>query len=208
MIPMNNKAPACTHCHLSLHCVCDLIPTIESPIHIALLMHENELKRETNSGQWLLASLTKCTQHTWRRNTPSESLIELMNQPDIVPMLVFPNDSSRCVSQTRHHWSLENNNKTPLFIILDGTWQEAKKMANKSPWLAQCQTVHLSPSTRSNYQLRRNQADGHLCTLEVGAELLRLAGADQASTQLTDFFHHYMKVYHADKCGHRYKSQD
>ncbi|MGF1698608.1 DTW domain-containing protein [Vibrio lamellibrachiae] len=215
----------CPDCHLSLHCVCDLIPRIDSSIHIALLMHENELTRETNSGQWLQASLTHCSQHIWQRTAPTQSLVDLIKQPHLEPLILFPSEQSIAVSQaietiasknteqkdTEKRYTagkeIESIEKVPLFIILDGTWQEAKKMAKKIPWLEGCQHVHLSPSSNSSYQLRRNQAKGHLCTLEVGAELLNSVEENISSQKLMEFFQYYMKVFHADKCGHQYQAK-
>ncbi|QSA20154.1 DTW domain-containing protein, partial [Vibrio furnissii] len=37
----------------------------------------------------------------------------------------------------------------PHFILLDGTWQEAKKMERKSPWLKDLPRVALSPQQLS-----------------------------------------------------------
>ncbi|MCK6265733.1 DTW domain-containing protein [Vibrio sp. ZSDE26] len=208
---MTHPAP-CLRCHLTLHCVCDLIPQIKSPIHIALLMHENELRRETNTGQWLLAALDQCSSHVWQRKSPTASLIELIKQPNVVPMLLFPSEQSISAEEAianiqQKKAGLDKSSETiPVFIILDGTWQEAKKMANKIPWLDGCQHIHLSPDSRSHYQLRRNQADGHLCTLEVGAELLKKVGKEKEAAQLNEFLNHYMNVFHADKCGHQYRA--
>jgi DTW domain-containing protein YfiP len=179
-------------------------------------MHENELKRETNTGRWLMSSLDKCSQHLWQRKSPDQSLIDLIERPNVLPMILYPSEQSRPVSQALINieanklGDIQENASSldkvlPVFIILDGTWQEAKKMANKIPWLTQCQQVHLAPSSQSNYALRRNQAEGHLCTLEVAAELLKLVGEERSAQQLTEFFAHYMKVYHADKSGHQFK---
>ncbi|OIQ24381.1 MAG: DTW domain-containing protein [Vibrio sp. MedPE-SWchi] len=180
-------------------------------------MHENELKRATNTGRWLMASVDKCSQHVWQRKVPNQSLIDLIEQPHVAPMILYPSENSVLVTEVLARLNKEGikeNQKSastfgqtlPLFIILDGTWQEAKKMVNKIPWLEQCQQVHLLPTSQSNYTLRRNQEDGHLCTLEVAAELLKLVGESRAASQLTEFFNNYMKIYSADKSGHQFKA--
>ena len=95
--------------------------------------------------------------------------------------------------------------RKPLFIILDGTWQEAKKILNKSVWLQAIPQAHLNITSESSYTLRRNQDSGHLCTCEVGVELLKALGEEEQARQIDDYFQHYLKVFQADKCGHSLK---
>jgi DTW domain-containing protein YfiP len=57
-------------------------------------------------------------------------------------------------------------------ILLDATWQEARKMFNKSPYLQNLPRAHIKPRQISRYQLRRNQPEGGLCTAECVVEIL------------------------------------
>ncbi|MGV8836132.1 DTW domain-containing protein, partial [Cellvibrio sp.] len=57
-------------------------------------------------------------------------------------------------------------------ILLDATWQEARKMFNKSPYLKNLPRAHINPRQISQYQLRRNQPEGGLCTAECVVEIL------------------------------------
>ncbi|MEZ9231104.1 tRNA-uridine aminocarboxypropyltransferase [Vibrio amylolyticus] len=218
-LSMIYRSTQCPKCELTQHCVCDDVPRIHSPVHIALLMHENELKRETNTGRWLMASLDKCSQHVWQRKVPNQSLIDLIELPHVVPMILYPSEQSQPVTEVLADLETLKRSRTlqgepnlsqplPLFIILDGTWQEAKKIAKKISWLSQCQHVHLVPTSQSSYGLRRNQEEGHLCTLEVAAELLNLVGERDSASQLTEFFLRYMAIYKADKSGHPFKESE
>lgn len=81
-------------------------------------------------------------------------------------------------------------------------------MRRKSAWLETLPTVTLSTSgMTSQYQLRRNQESGHLCTLEVANVLMAAIGEKQAADQMEQFFLHYMDVYKADKSGHAWKNK-
>ncbi|WP_157618876.1 DTW domain-containing protein, partial [Vibrio sp. HI00D65] len=73
-------------------------------------------------------------------------------------------------------------------------WQEAKKMLNKSPWLQTIPQVHLDVTSESSYTLRRNQDSGHLCTCEVGIELLKTLDETQSAEQIENYYQHYLKV--------------
>lgn len=196
----------CPQCLLKHQCVCDQLPSIHAPFHLALLTHENELKRDTNTGQWLDKSLSSASVHIWQRTQICHKLKALLDNEQYQAYLLFPSEESLPVADANHQSAV--NNRQPLFIILDATWQEAKKMLRKSPWLAELPHVHINPTHDSRYQLRRNQQTGHLCTLEVGSELLRQVGCGKQADHLLTFFDHYMQAFKADKSGHALKTGD
>ena len=74
--------------------------------------------------------------------------------------------------------------RRPLFILLDGTWAEARKAFRKSPWLDRFPVLALSPQRVSRYQLRQSSHAHHLCTSEVAALCLEMAGDGPAAQAL------------------------
>nr|MBA2817276.1 DTW domain-containing protein YfiP [Candidatus Pantoea persica] len=64
----------------------------------------------------------------------------------------------------------------PLFIMLDGTWTEARKMFRKNPWLDALPVMSLNVTAPSRYTLREAYGEGQHCTTEVAAVLLEQAG--------------------------------
>ncbi|MCF7506732.1 DTW domain-containing protein [Vibrio sp. L3-7] len=193
---------ACSSCGFTHQCICHLIPSIESQTDLVLLTHENELSRDTNTGKLLQQSLQQCQSFVWQRKTPPAELMALLEDKTRQPFLLFPSDTS---IECQQAVITKAKNRKPLFIILDGTWQEAKKMLNKSIWLQAIPQVHLNITSESSYTLRRNQDSGHLCTCEVGVELLKALGEDEQAQQIDGYFQHYLKVFQADKCGHSLK---
>lgn len=88
--------------------------------------------------------------------------------------------------------------KRPLFILLDATWSEARKMFRKSPYLEHLPVLSLQPEQLSRYKLRRSKRDDHFCTAEVAALCLELAD-DQAASEVLDayldvFSTHYLSA--------------
>jgi len=91
--------------------------------------------------------------------------------------------------------------KRPLFILLDGTWAEARKMFGRSACLDALPVLSLQPAEASQstqYKLRRSNRDDHFCTSEVAAQCLHLAGEHAAALTLTAwldvFTHHYLQA--------------
>ncbi|MDO8373178.1 MAG: DTW domain-containing protein, partial [Polaromonas sp.] len=85
-----------------------------------------------------------------------------------------------------------------LFVLLDATWPEARKMFRKSPYLDKLPVLSLQSEQLSRYRLRRSQRDVHFCTSEVGALCLELAGETHAAQTLEAyldvFTNHYLRA--------------
>jgi DTW domain-containing protein YfiP len=86
-----------------------------------------------------------------------------------------------------------------LFVLLDGTWSEARKMFRKSPYLDGLPVLSLNPVRASAYRLRRSQRDDHLCTAEVAALCLEMAAEPHAAAVLWAYFEVFSAHYLAAK---------
>ena len=89
--------------------------------------------------------------------------------------------------------------KRPLFVLLDATWTEARKMFRKSPYLDALPVLSLTPAQLSRYRLRRSTRGEHLCTAEVAAMCLELAGDSRAGEALDDYLDAFSQHYLAAK---------
>lgn len=193
----------CPTCGFQFNCMCSLMPKLTSEHNILLLMHPNELKRDTNTGQLLEQCQLNIERVIWDRKQPPAELLTLLADPSRYPVLLFPCEESITLEDVV--LQSQQQTKTPLFIILDATWQEARKMINKSRWLEGIPTMRLSASADSQYQLRRNQQQGNLCTFEVAAHLLGQLGEQNNQQQMQRFFAHYLALFQAEKSGHALK---
>ncbi|ENB2048074.1 DTW domain-containing protein [Vibrio alginolyticus] len=193
----------CPTCGFQFNCMCSLMPKLTSEHNILLLMHPNELKRDTNTGQLLEQCQLNIERVIWDRKQPPAELLSLLADPSRYPVLLFPCEESITLEDVV--LQSQQQTKTPLFIILDATWQEARKMINKSLWLEGIPTMGLSASADSQYQLRRNQQQGNLCTFEVVAHLLGQLGEQNNQQQMQRFFAHYLSLFQAEKSGHALK---
>mgnify|MGYP006195687897 CR=1 FL=1 len=118
----------------------------------------------------------------------------LLRDPQWQPYLVFPGEyvaAERVVSEVQ-----PAPGKRPLFVLLDATWSEARKMFRKSPYLDSLPVLSLQAEQLSRYKLRRSKRDDHFCTAEVAALCLELAGdqraADGLNAYLDVFSQHYL----------------
>jgi DTW domain-containing protein YfiP len=196
----SSQQKPCPLCGFRFNCICKHTPALSSKVNIALLLHPNEVNRSTNTGKLVSSCLNGCTEFVWNRVSPPEALLALISDDNYAPILLFPNHNSSLLSRQ----TLSVLSKPPLFIILDATWQEAKKMVRQSPWLSTLPAMQLQPKRLSTYSLRRNQENGNLCTCETAAELLTMAGEAVNARDLMNYFDLYLQVYQSDKSGHQH----
>ena len=192
------KGARCAGCRLvPSHCMCALRPSIATHAGVCLLMADIEPLKPSNTG-WLIADVVSDTfAFGWARTEVDPALLALLNDAQWQPYVVFPSEFAE-PARVVNDVSNMPADKRPLFILLDGTWDEARKMFRKSPYLQNFPVLSLQPEQLSRYKLRRAQIETHLCTVEVGALCLDLANDTQAAKALNAYFEvfteHYLKA--------------
>lgn len=194
------KGERCPGCRLvPSHCLCALRPEVPTQAGMCLLMADIEPLKPSNTG-WLIADVVQRTfAFGWARTEVDPALLALLADPQWQPYVVFPGEF---VAPERlvHEVSTTDANKRPLFILLDATWPEARKMFRKSPYLNALPVLSLHPEQVSHYQLRRSRRDDHFCTSEVASLCLDLAGEGHAAQTLQAWLdvytHHYLQAKH------------
>ena len=218
------RGARCAGCRLVLsHCMCALRPVVATEVGVCLLMADIEPLKPSNTG-WLIADVVADTfAFGWARTEVDPALLALLADPQWQPYVVFPGEfvaPERVVKQlTERHDRAQfpagppqgefaplggsdpqsgGARGRPLFVLLDATWPEARKMFRKSPYLNHLQVLSLAPEQASRYKLRRSRRDDHFCTAEVAALCLDLAGeplaAQTLEAYLDVFTHHYLRA--------------
>ncbi len=195
------KRERCMGCRLvPTHCMCSLRTSMSTRAAVCLLMADIEPLKPTNTG-WLIADLVDDTfAFGWSRTEADPALLALLSDPDWDFYVVFPGQYAapeRVVRTVRSRVAGDvGPPRRPMFILLDGTWSEARKMFRRSPYLDHLPVLSLEPLRASRYKLRRSRCGDHFCTSEVAALCLDLAGdpiAGQTLEAYLDVFtDHYL----------------
>ena len=211
----------CAGCRLIVsHCLCALRPAVATRAGVCLIMCDIEPLKPSNTG-WLIADVVADTAaFGWARTEVDPGLLALLADPQWQPYLVFPGEFvelARVVTQVQPAMKelegarLEPGGrkaedgkdaglglKRPLFVLLDATWPEARKMFRKSPYLDHLPVLSLQPEQLSRYRLRRSKRQDHFCTSEVAALCLELAGETHAAQTLEAYLDvfttHYLQA--------------
>jgi DTW domain-containing protein YfiP len=194
------KGERCTGCRLvPSHCLCGVRPEVATQSGMCLLMADIEPLKPSNTG-WLIADVVSDTfAFGWARTEVDPALLALLVDPQWQAFVVFPGEFVKSDRVVQAVQPLPCGQR-PLFILLDATWPEARKMFRKSPYLNALPVLSLNPEQVSRYQLRRSQRDDHFCTSEVAAMCLELAGEAHAAHTLEAYLdvytHHYLQAKH------------
>ncbi|AVP56415.1 tRNA-uridine aminocarboxypropyltransferase [Pulveribacter suum] len=193
----------CAGCRLVVtHCTCALRPQRATQAGVCLLMHDIEPLKPSNTG-WLIADVVADTwAFGWSRTEADPALLALLQDARWQPFIVFPAEGlapGRAVVQAAAADVPAlpvPPGRRPLFVLLDATWAEARKMFRKSPYLERFPVLALQGDAPSRYRLRHAPQGGQWCTSEVAARCLELAGDAHAAAVL----HTWLDVF-----GERYE---
>ena len=189
-----SRAPRCHSCRvIESHCLCRWRPKVQAQSGVCLVMTKKEVFKPSNTG-WLIADVIQDNHaFVWSRTEVDEKLIALLNDPQWQPYLVFPGEyvAAERVTDTVSI----NENKRPLFVLIDATWTEARKIFRKSAYFDSIPILSLIPEQLSRYKLRRSTRSEHLCTAEVAALCFDLAGDTEAASALSCYFDVFSQHY-------------
>ena len=145
---------------------------------ITLLTHFKEFEKRSNTGRVVMDVLGDAAEQVrWDRMNPPVRLVEEIEAGGVA--LVYPG----AVDENEGDLS-----GITQLIIIDGTWHEARKIHQRSPYLQKIRRISLETGEKSMYNLRKNQKESGLCTAECVIEVLRRSGDVAAAERLQERF--------------------
>ncbi|XQW86047.1 tRNA-uridine aminocarboxypropyltransferase [Thalassotalea piscium] len=205
------RVERCENCRLALaHCICQWRKQCSSNVGFLLLMYDSEVLKPSNTGRLIADVIPECYAYLWSRTEVDASLLSVLNDEQWQPFVVFPQDYATENQQITNCVPVLAANKKPLFIMLDGSWREAKKMFRKSPYLNKFPVLSVDlgalaiEDKTSQYQIRKAIKPNQLATAEVAAHILELAGEESNAQSLTAWFNVFTYQYQKSVCRTNY----
>jgi len=162
----------CGFCQMPKHyCICSYKDLKDSQVVFWLLMHRKEQYKPTNTGRLILDCVGGCRQSIWDRTCPPAALLSSIKKQEFLFLVLFPTDEATDIDPRTVE--VNTQGKKICVIVPDGTWRQASKMMNRSPYLDNIPRIGLWTSKNSNYNLRKSKESHQLCTAEVAIEVLR-----------------------------------
>lgn len=214
----------CPLCQLAKQfCICSMAPKeseVSSNAGFLLLMYDTEVLKPSNTGKLIADLIPDTYAFLWSRTTKNDELQAILDDEKWQPYVVFPQEyvqDERPVETQAIHC---RTGKRPLFIMLDGSWREAKKMFRKSPYLdkfpvvsfdpkvsieneitSQAPTVEQSPvGENSRYTVRKTELAHQFSTAEVAARVLAMSGEVENAHLLDLWFDVFNFQYQKSVC--------
>ncbi|MGF1704115.1 DTW domain-containing protein [Photobacterium makurazakiensis] len=192
------KVERCLYCMLRVHlCICENKPQIESNAAFLLVMYDDEVLKPSNTGRLIADLFDETYAYIWSRTEPNPAMLALLEDPQWQPYVVFPAEYAE-PERVADKITIESNKK-PLFIMLDGSWAEAKKIFRKSPYLNQFPVLSINPEKPSRYKVREASKENQLGTAEVAARIIDLFGEQNNADVLDLWFDVFRENYMTGK---------
>jgi DTW domain-containing protein YfiP len=177
-------------------CLCNDKPGIKAHSVFWLLTHKNEVYKPTNTGRLILDTVDDSRTFEWSRLEPNADFLSFLEDERYYPVIVFPNDEDyqhRMVTAEQ----IQSTEKIPAFMILDGTWRQARRMFRHSRYLDRLPVFEPTINRESRYRLRQANESHHLCTAEVAAAVLASMGEHYPAEVMNAYFDLFNHQYYS-----------
>lgn len=217
----------CDLCRLAkTYCICSIAPQKSSVITNAgflLLMYDTEVLKPSNTGKLIADLIPDTFAFLWSRTTKNDELLTILKDEKWQPFVVFPKEYADDNRQVYTRKVVCDEGKRPLFIMLDGSWREAKKMFRKSPYLDKFPLLSFDPKAflkdevlsdtelrsedkfspvgeDSRYTVRKTALEHQFSTAEVAARVLEMSGEKDNAHLLDLWFDVFNYQYQKSVC--------
>tara|TARA_R110002096_G_scaffold77896_3_gene183181 strand:+ start:8791 stop:9321 length:531 start_codon:yes stop_codon:yes gene_type:complete len=159
-------------------CLCAEITSIDCGVEIIVLRHTLEAKRNSNTGRLVARALTSARLVTYGApNTPLETAV--LTAPGTA--LLFPRPSAIDAPPPSR------------VIVLDGSWSQARRMAQRIPQLRGMPSLSLPAPTRLLPRMREGKSPEQMSTAESAIAALRVLGEEKAAAHLESLLHELVR---------------
>ena len=160
------------HCERCLrpqtHCLCALIPRLDSRTRVLLLQHPSEVNHALNTARLAALGLRNAE---LRVGEVFEDLEQWLTQPGYRTGLLFPGEGAQALQ------AYAGDERPWLLVVPDGTWRKARRLLHVNPLLATLPRVTLGALQPSRYRLRKAPGEGALSTIEAVTQALNVLEA-------------------------------
>ncbi|MCJ2371628.1 DTW domain-containing protein [Pseudomonas sp. RGM 3321] len=140
------------------HCLCALIPQLDSRTRVLILQHPDEVSHALNTARLAALGLVNAQ---LRVGEVFDDLQTLLNPPGYQARLLFPGDAAETLLP------YVQSSLPTLLVVPDGTWRKARKLLHLNPLLAGLPRVTPGTVPVSRYRLRKAPGPDALSTLEA-----------------------------------------
>ncbi|MDU0114709.1 tRNA-uridine aminocarboxypropyltransferase [Psychrosphaera aquimarina] len=158
-------------------CLCSYLQPVKHKTRIIILQHPSEVKNAKNTVRLLTLLSDNIATYIGESETDFLEIKQLVTANPEHYAVIFPSEKSRPINSDPKVISEVNN-----IILIDGTWNKAKKIMYQNPWLSPLMHLTFAIGTETEYKIRKSNFKGGMSTLESAAySLVELDQIDPSS---------------------------
>lgn len=133
---------------------------------------------KTNTGRMVKLAVENSKMFEGLDFTHHKALNDILSDPKRAVYFLYPSDGSIRIDNPKERNNLINSweceKKLPTFVIIDGTWANAKKILRLNPQFEKFPFISFIPETGSNFRIRKQPQDLCYSTIETTHYLMSL----------------------------------
>lgn len=159
----------CYRCQkLEAMCLCARIHTVQNRTKIVILQHAHERAHALGTARIARLGLARLRLEVahgrWHAGYEHSLALEHPSRC----ALLFPKPGARDLA------TLPAADRPDELLVLDGTWNQARRLYRDNPWLHELPHVSLTPQSPSRYRIRREPKPQYISTIEAIVSALRI----------------------------------
>ena len=180
----SRRKPRCAGCGLPPDlCACALLPLVRFATPIAIVQHVRERFKPTNTGR-LFARMVEGTALLPCGMRESAFDPRPLADPSIEWRLLYLREGARVLDPADR----ASKGRRLGFVVLDGTWGQAARMARRVPGMAALPCVSLPPGPPSIWAVRTQRDERGMSTFEAALRAIELIEGPAAVAPLRRAF--------------------
>ncbi|MBN8612027.1 MAG: DTW domain-containing protein [Deltaproteobacteria bacterium] len=158
---MLEARPTCDRCLRPLgYCWCAHLSVIDTKTRIVFLQHPREAGVAIGTARMAHLCLPRSELHVGVHWKGSRALESVHADPTRPPALLYPGEGAIDVMR-------EPPTHPITLVVIDGTWAQARKIANQNPELASLPRYAFTPPRASQYRIRAEPDERFVSTIEA-----------------------------------------
>ncbi|MBC7743025.1 MAG: DTW domain-containing protein [Bdellovibrionaceae bacterium] len=159
-------------------CYCQAVHSFNPQIQFVILIHPIEYNRRIATGRMSHLVLEGSHLIKGQDYSANAQVNNLLSDPNNHALILYPGRLSTNVTAmgNEEKMLLFPKDKKITFFVIDGTWATARKMIRQSQNLQSIPRICFSPSSPSNFRVRKQPAAHCVSTIEAIHETIELVG--------------------------------
>jgi len=162
----------------TMACYCTHVRRFDPRMKFVILIHRLEVRRRIATGRLSHLCLKNSELMMGYDYSRHQRLTEIVSDPKHFPVVLFPGPRSADLSAMKpsERATVFPKDKTPVVIVIDGTWNTAKKMLRRSSNLRDLPRICFTPDRPSNFRVRKQPKPGCFSTVEAIHQTIEMLG--------------------------------